>query len=52
MPEVIAIYSTSSTHYHNNSECPERAKIKRGVRFGTGGKKICPECEKLNAEGK
>lgn len=53
MPEVLEIHNPKHDVYHNNSECPERALIKeRDLRFGTGGKTICPICDKLNKEGK
>jgi len=52
MPEVLAIYNAKDEVYHNNSECPDRKKVTRGIRFGTGGKKLCPICDKLTKEGK
>jgi hypothetical protein len=37
--------------YHNNTKCTERNSIEmRNMRVGTGGKKLCDDCRKLNIE--
>lgn len=39
--------------FHNNPKCPSGKKIKPEQRNeGTGKKTLCPNCAKLNAEGK
>ncbi len=35
--------------YHNNPNCPEGNNIERkNRRDGTGGKRLCEHCKKLN----
>jgi len=37
--------------YHNNSGCTEVNNIEAyNVKEGTGGKRLCKHCEKLNAQ--
>jgi hypothetical protein len=52
MPPIIEpIYSIEkgAEVYHNNSECTERNNIEtRNVRAGTGNKRICEHCQRLN----
>ena len=39
--------------YHNNTECNTGNNIeKENVKQGTGGKRLCTECENLNKQGK
>ena len=39
--------------YHNNKLCPEFEKSKsKDIENGTGIKKLCPHCKKINDEGK
>jgi hypothetical protein len=39
--------------YHNNNKCTERNNIEsRNVKQGTGGKRLCSHCKRLNEEGK
>ena len=35
--------------YHNNSKCTEGNNIeKENLEYGTGGKKLCEYCKRLN----
>ncbi len=53
MPQKSPWHSTMQEVYHNNTECNTGNNIeKENVRPGTGGKKLCDECKRLNAEGK
>jgi len=46
-------YSTKGGVYHNNKECNTGNNIeKENRREGTGGKKLCKECQRLNAQKK
>lgn len=39
--------------YHNNSKCTEGNNIEReNLKRGTGGRRLCERCKKLNKEGK
>ena len=39
--------------YHNNDKCTEGNNIERkNFKHGTGGKRLCERCKKLNREGK
>ena len=39
--------------YHNNNRCTEGNNIEsRNYKRGTGGKRLCERCKKLNREGK
>lgn len=39
--------------YHNNNKCTEGNNIERkNFKHGTGGKRLCERCKKLNREGK
>lgn len=39
--------------YHNNSKCTEGNNIERyWWRSGTGGKRLCAHCQRLNAAGR
>ncbi len=53
MPQRSPWHSEKSDVYHNNTNCNTGNNIeKENVRPGTGGKKLCDECKRLNAEGK
>jgi len=53
MSKVKAIHGKDRFVYHNNNKCTERNNIERkNVRPGTGGKRLCQRCAKLNREGK
>ena len=42
-------HSTKADVYHNNSNCNTGNNIeKENVQGGTGGKKLCEECKRLN----
>jgi hypothetical protein len=46
-------HSTKGGVYHNNPDCHLGKDIdKENRRDGTGGKKICKECQRLNAKKK
>lgn len=46
-------YSTKGGVYHNNTDCNTGNNIENeNRRNGTGGKKICKECQRLNAQKK
>ena len=53
MPKVPPTNSIKEPVYHNNSECTERNNIEpENLRQGTGGKRLCKPCKKLNDEGR
>ena len=53
MPKTNAWHSTKSDVYHNNTECNTGNNIEKENReSGTGNKKLCDECARLNREGK
>ena len=52
MPRVSACHAEDSDVYHNNSACTERNNIEyRNRKSGTGGKRLCNHCARLNAAG-
>lgn len=53
--QVIPFYSKRKglKVYHNNNKCTEGNNIEReNLRQGTGGRRLCKRCKKLNKEGK
>jgi hypothetical protein len=53
MPHKSPWNSTKSDVYHNNSSCETGDNIEQAnVQQGTGGKRLCDECERRNREGK
>ena len=55
MARVAPFHSShpNTTHYHNNSKCGPGSEIPRHNRkSGSGNKKLCEQCAKLNSEGK
>lgn len=55
MPKIAPIHSNKPgiEVYHNNSKCTEGNNIERAnLRAGTGGKRLCSHCSKLNKEGR
>jgi hypothetical protein len=53
MPHDKPIFSIerNSEFYHDNTSCTDRNSIEtKNLRVGTGGKKLCPQCHKLNLE--
>ena len=47
------IHTIKENVYHDNSDCTERNNIEsENVRQGTGGKRLCDHCTRLNAVGK
>jgi hypothetical protein len=54
MPQVAAFHwERDKEKYHNNSKCGPGSEIPPQHRIpGTGGRKLCQNCAKLNAEGK
>jgi hypothetical protein len=53
MPQVAPFHSIKEPHYHNNSKCGPGSEIPPHNRVqGTGGKPLCKDCAKLNAERK
>jgi hypothetical protein len=52
MPKTSPWNSKKSPVYHNNTECNTGNNIEHeNVRSGTGGKRICKECDQLNRRG-
>ena len=46
-------HSVKENIYHNNSECNTGNNIEtENHRTGTGDKRLCDECARLNREGK
>jgi hypothetical protein len=53
MPKTSAWHSEKSDVHHNNTNCNTGNNIeKENLKPGTGGKPLCSECAKLNAQGK
>jgi hypothetical protein len=60
MPRTADFYSINETKkpeskrvHHDNSACPPGRDIPQNERrSGTGGYRLCEDCEKLNREGK
>jgi len=53
MTKVNPTHSIDSDVYHNNNKCTERNNIEpKNLRQGTGGKRLCSHCKRLNSEGK
>jgi hypothetical protein len=54
MSKVAPFHSSEKTEvYHNNSECTEGNNIeKRNLVSGTGGKRLCEACARLNGAKK
>ena len=54
MPQVPAFHwERDKEKYHNNSSCGPGSEIPPKHRIpGTGGRPLCKDCAKLNAEGK
>lgn len=55
MAQVRAFYSirVGEQVYHNNDKCTEGNNIEKyNWREGTGNKRLCQHCQKLNSEGK
>jgi hypothetical protein len=53
MTQVSPWHSKKEPHYHNNNKCGPGKEIPASNRVaGTGGKKLCKDCDKLNKEGK
>jgi hypothetical protein len=52
MPKVSPTHSSKEDVYHNNSRCTERNNIeKENLRQGTGNKRLCSHCDRLNKAG-
>ena len=53
MPRTNPWHSIKSDRHHNNSECTTGNNIEsENRRDGTGGKPLCEECQRLNAQGR
>ena len=53
MPKTSPWYSILSDVYHNNTNCNTGNNIeKENRREGTGGRRLCSECDDLNKAGK
>jgi hypothetical protein len=60
MPRVAAFYSINESQkpqnqrvHHNNSACPPGRDIPQHERRpGTGGYRLCDDCQRLNNEGR
>jgi hypothetical protein len=50
MNKTVPWHSTAERIYHNNTRCKLGMAIAADARReGSGGKRLCPECERLNA---
>jgi hypothetical protein len=60
MPFTPSFYSVNENRklpanrvYHNNSACPAGRDIPHGERrAGTGGYRLCDDCQELNRKGR
>jgi hypothetical protein len=53
MPQRAPWHSVKQPDYHNNTACKTGNNIEpENLRQGTGGKRLCKECEELNRQGK
>jgi hypothetical protein len=53
MPRKSPWHSVKQPVHHNNTECNTGNNIEReNLREGTGGKPLCQECARCNAEGR
>jgi hypothetical protein len=53
MPKINPFHSVKELRHHDNSRCGPGSEIPAHNRVGgTGGKPLCKDCVKLNAEGK
>ena len=53
MARVSPVYAVNRDVYHNNNQCTERNNIETANRrSGTGGKRLCSRCSRLNKQGK
>lgn len=48
MPITVPWHAAGAAHYHNNTDCRIAAAQPAGRREGSGGKRICLECERRN----
>lgn len=53
MPRTSPWHSVAADVHHDNTECNTGNNIEsENRREGTGGKPLCEECSRLDAEGK
>lgn len=53
MPKTSAWHSVRQDVYHNNTNCNTGNNIEQeNHRAGTGGKRLCSECDGLNRAGR
>lgn len=53
MPKKAPWHSIKQSVHHDNTNCNTGNNIeKENLRQGTGGKPLCAECAKLDAQGK
>lgn len=60
MPKVAPFYSVNEVKkhptlrvHHNNNNCPPGRDIPQWERLdGTGGYRLCDDCQKLNSQGR
>ena len=53
MPKVAPWHSILQPVHHNNTNCNTGNNIEReNLRPGTGGKPLCQECARVNAQGR
>ena len=53
MPKKDPWHSIKESVHHNNSNCNTGNNIEpENRRDGTGGKRLCSECDNLNRQGK
>jgi len=53
MPQKSPWHSIKEQVFHNNTNCNTGNNIeKENLREGTGGRRLCEECKKLNDQGR
>jgi hypothetical protein len=53
MTKTIAWHAVKDSYYHDNTKCEKAYVIQATKRLqGTAERPQCPECEKLDQEGK
>jgi len=53
MPKISPWYSIKQSVHHDNTNYNAGNNIeKENLREGTGGKPLCPECAKLDLQGR
>jgi hypothetical protein len=48
MARTVPWHAPREAHYHNNTDCRAGRTVGATRREGSGGKRVCPECERRN----